>query len=163
MSSDEETRPEMPAQPKTRELPAADRTEIQINEIKVLMLKGMGELDVKMALGFKAIMGDVADLSRRLIYVEDWKSESEARMTKTSLAVRGASQVDLAHEAQLAHERDAREALATKVDELAKTNETQLAILGRLDKVASNPLVKTVAAMLATALVTWLASHGVHP
>ncbi len=55
----------------------------------------------------------------------------------------------------------AREDLAKQVAALATTNATQLAILSRLDKVASNPLVKTVGAMLFTAFVTWLATKGI--
>jgi hypothetical protein len=47
-----------------------------------------------------------------------------------------------------------------EVAALTKMQETQLAILGRLDKVASNPLVKTVVTILGTALATWAASKG---
>lgn len=99
------------------------------------------------------------------------------------------SENDLEQIAQLAQERAAREALAnahaatdakvealasahattaekvnetaTQVTDIAKTNEAQLAILSRLDRVASNPTVKFIVGMLATALVTWLASHGI--
>jgi predicted nucleic acid-binding Zn-ribbon protein len=85
----------------------------------------------------------------------------ESRIGRTSERVRGVSESDLEQDAQLAQERAAREELAAKVDAIAKTNETQLAILSRLDNVAKNPLVKTLAAMLLTALVTWLASHGI--
>jgi len=53
-----------------------------------------------------------------------------------------------------------REAIAAEVADLKATQALQLAILARLDKVASNPTVKVLGGMLATALVTWLASRG---
>jgi hypothetical protein len=65
--------------------------------------------------------------------------------------------------AQLAQERIAREDLATKVDALTTMQNTQLAILGRLDRVASNPTVKVLAGMLATAAISYLAGKGFHP
>jgi hypothetical protein len=49
---------------------------------------------------------------------------------------------------------------ASKVDRLTATQDIQLAILARLDKVASNPTVKVIAGMVATAILTWLASRG---
>lgn len=123
------------------------------------------------------VSNDLGVVKDRLIIVEDWKRSQESASRPPPLtservhavAEEHASQVSMESEAQLAQERAAREELAAKVDALAlghaaldSKQDMQLAILGRLDKVASNPLVKTVAAMLATALVTWLASHGVH-
>jgi len=70
------------------------------------------------------------------------------------------SQMDLEHDAQLAQERAAREDLAAKVDVLTETQQTQLAILSRLDKITSNPLVKTILTILGTAFATWAASKG---
>jgi hypothetical protein len=49
---------------------------------------------------------------------------------------------------------------AEKVDRLTATQDVQLAILARLDKVASNPTVKVIAGMVATAILTWLAAHS---
>lgn len=87
-------------------------------------------------------------------------AEQDTRASNVSIRVRDASRSDLEQAAQLAQERASRESLATKVDELSVTNATQLAILSRLDKITSNPTVKVIAGMIATALLTWLASHG---
>jgi hypothetical protein len=113
----------------------------------------------------KSISDEVQRLSRDVVdlradgrrFDEDIRRLSE-RTKDTSAR---ASQGDLEQASQLAQEKVAREALAAEVADLKATNATQLAILGRLDKVASNPLVKTLGAMLATALITYLATHGI--
>jgi hypothetical protein len=46
------------------------------------------------------------------------------------------------------------------VSGLTKTQETQLAILTRLDAVAANPMVRRVAYALGTAILLYLASKG---
>jgi hypothetical protein len=107
------------------------------------------------------VSSDLSIVKERLTVVEMRVKDGEERAARTSSAVRGASAVDLEHEAQLSQERAARESLAVEVRALSESQATQLAILSRLDKVASNPLVKTAGAMMLTALVTWLASHGV--
>ena len=73
-----------------------------------------------------------------------------------------ASSADLAHESRLAQEIVARQELAAKLDALTTTQETQLAILGRLDKFAANPNIKIILAVLATALMSWAASKGLN-
>ena len=93
--------------------------------------------------------------------VEKDVGDLEARVGKASMAVRGQSSAGMEQAAALAEEKVAREALAKEVADLKGTNALQLAILTRLDGVAKNPLVKTIAAMLATAFVTWLATHGI--
>jgi hypothetical protein len=80
--------------------------------------------------------------------------------TKESSAT--ASSADLAHESRLAQEIVARQELAAKLDALTSTQETQLAILSRLDKFAANPNIKIILAVLATALMSWAASKGLN-
>ena len=123
---------------------------------------------VEMKADISIVANDVSITKDRLGVVEGRILVLEDAKKITSMRVREASNADLTHEAQLAQERAAREELAVKaeelaakVDALAHTNETQLAILGRLDAVTRNPLVKTLGAMLATAVITWLATHGV--
>lgn len=144
---------ELPPQPRTMELPAADKQDILLAEVR----RGFSELRADISL----VANDVSIVKDRVAVVEGRVNALEEARKTTSMRVADASKADLEHEAQLAQERAAREELAAKVDALAKTNEVQLAILARLDHVAKNPLVKTLAAMLATAAITWLASHGV--
>lgn len=96
----------------------------------------------------------------RLESAERKVGDIEERLGRTSTGVKGLSTSDAEQAAQLAQERAAREELAKKVDGLTATQDMQLAILSRLDRVASNPTVKVIAGMVATALLTWLASHG---
>ncbi len=138
---------DMPEQPKTTKLEAVPPWAV--------------ELTRAMKSGIAEVRADISLVSNDLSVVKDRVTILESERTKLSGGVRGLSTTDAEQAAQLAQERAAREALATEVADLKKTNETQLAILARLDKVASNPLVKTVVAMMATALLTWLASHGV--
>jgi hypothetical protein len=125
-------------------------------------------MEAAMAQGFRTtnanielVTTDLGIVKDRLVIVEAWKGEQDQRSSRTSAGVRGLSLTDVEQAAQLAQERTAREELALKVDSLHASQETQMAILGRLDAVARNPLVKTMAAMLATAAITWMAAHGV--
>ena len=106
------------------------------------------------------VANDVSIVKDRVAVVESRVLSLEDARKNNSLRAAGASQMDLEHEAKIAAEIVARQELASKVDALTATQALQLAILGRLDKVTSNPTVKVIAGMLATALVTWLASHG---
>lgn len=156
---------ELPEQPKTVSLPQVPEWAIELTKsVKGgfaavnTRLDGLEGTDKTLADAVNRMDSDVKELrSGQRRNEEDIRRLSD-RTKDTSLT---ASQGDLEGAAQLAQERQAREELATKVDALTSTQETQLAILGRLDKVAKNPLVKTMAAMLATAVITWLAAHGV--
>ncbi len=166
MSNEDETQPsgrrdpraEPPEQPKTTQIPAISPIEVAITQLTRTVESGIRELRADVGL----VSNDLSIVKDRVGIIESWKNDQDARASRTSAGVRSLSTTDAAHEAQLAQERAAREALAKEVSDLKATNETQLAILGRLDKVASNPLVKTLGAMLATAVITWLATHGVH-
>ncbi len=96
----------------------------------------------------------------RLTRQEVRMDDVETRLANNSIRAKSTTQQDMEQDAQLAQERAAREALAVKVDDIAKTNEAQLAILARLDKIASNPTVKLILFALGTIATGYLASKG---
>jgi septal ring factor EnvC (AmiA/AmiB activator) len=145
---------EIPPQPKTAELPAADPIAI----LTRTLVTGLRDINATL----DSVVHEGQRTNSRLTRIEERVDEVEGRIGRNSQRVQESSKVDLDHEAKLAAEIIARQELASKVDSLTETQATQLAILGRLDKVASNPTIKVLAGMLATALFTWLASHGVH-
>lgn len=131
--------------------------------------------------GFRAVRADLElvanDLSlvkERVTIIETWRNDQDLRASRNSARVReladSTSHVDLTHDAKIAAEIVARQELERRVAETHAMVETvkaetsqQTAILARLDRVASNPLVKTVAASVGTAILTWLAARGGHP
>ena len=90
----------------------------------------------------------------RLTRLEMRQDDVETRLTRTSTRVKAESEHDMEQDTQLAQEMAAREALTAKVDTLVD-------IAGRLDRLFRHPVAKAVGSLLALALVTWLASHGV--
>lgn len=108
----------------------------------------------------KTLANEVARMSTAVddLRAADRRHEDDVR--RLSDRIKAPSSADLSNESLIASEIVARTELAAKVDALTATQEVQLAILSRLDKVASNPTVKVIAGMIATALLTWLASHG---
>ncbi len=113
----------------------------------------------RIELSLRRVVDEVNSNSKR---IEDLEKSRAAHSDRVQKLVGDTSNADISNEKALADEIVARATLAAKVDALSVTQETQLAILSRLDKVASNPLVKTMAAMMATAVLTWLAAHGVN-
>jgi len=99
------------------------------------------------------VSNDLGILKDRVTLLEAFRSEQDARATRASAGVRGLSNTDMAHEAAIA-------SLTTKMDALSTTQDVQLAILGRLDKLASNPSVKIILTVAATAIASWAASRG---
>lgn len=98
-----------------------------------------------------------------------WKDEANARLDaferwrqRTSDRVRGldasTSENDLAHEAQLAQERAAREALAKQVSDLINIANR---IEGAFSKVSENKWVQRILIGVALLIMSWLASKGV--
>lgn len=156
----DEIPPPMPPQPKTVEIAKPSTTEIQLAELLRVVKAGFADVDTR----FEKMDANVELVTHDLGIVKDRVTLLEDKARQNSLRAQSASQVDMAHESQLADEIVARKALAEKVDALTSSQATQTAILTRLDKIASNPLVKTVAASLGTAVLTYLATHyGVHP
>lgn len=159
---------EPPPLPKTTQLPAVPDWAIELTRS---MKHGFGAINARLdaqEVSLERVVNEGIRTNTRLSRIEERVDELEGRIGRTSTRVREVSQTDLEQGAQLVQERSAREAVAVKVDalaadlaQLAATNTAQLAILARLDKVASNPMVKTIAAMALTALITWLTSHGI--
>jgi ABC-type phosphate/phosphonate transport system ATPase subunit len=147
---------EMPEQPKTAKIAAANPLEIAIIELTRSVRSGIAELRVDIGL----VSNDLGIVKQRVSIIESLRVEDEARALKLSGGVRGLSQHDAEQSTQLAQEKAAREALATKVDELSASQDVQLAILGRLDKLAANPTVKVLLFALGTIATGYLASKG---
>ncbi len=172
----EDKRLEPPDQPVTKELPAADTMSIQLAELKVLLVSGLGQLDTKMVFGLRDLNTKVdrielsqelqGDVISKLKAADDilfvWKAEMEQRMKSNSIRAASTSVTDMEQSAQLAMERVAREALAEKVDDLTQSQKVQLAILTRLDKVAKHPTVKLVLLLLGLYLAGLLGSKGIN-
>lgn len=154
---------ELPAQPKTRELPAADKTEIMFAELKVLVTTRFNELDAKVERlegNLALTSGEVGVVKSELVTIHEWRGSIEERLKNNSQRAKAMTDGDRAQDAQLAQEITARQALAAKVDVLEQKTDAQTAILERLDKIASNPLVKQIAAAAGTAILTWLTMKG---
>lgn len=159
---------EPPPLPKTTQLPAVPEWAIELTRS---VKSGFGAINSRLdaqEVSLERVVNEGIRTNTRLTRIEERVDELEMRIGRASNRVREVSQTDLEQSAQLVQERTAREAITAKVDALAAdiatlsaTNSTQLAILSRLDRVTSNPMVKTVAAMIATALITWLTSHGI--
>jgi hypothetical protein len=156
MSTDEDvTEPSgMPAQPATKQLPAVSHVEILLTQIQAAMDAGFHTLRADVGL----ISNDLGIVKDRVGIIESWKNDVDARSTRTSSRVRQASEQDMAHEAQLAQERAAREALATEVADLKSVNAKQTLMLATITGLLDKPLVKrlgmAVGALLLAALTT---------
>jgi hypothetical protein len=147
---------EMPEQPKTAQLPAADPVQVLLMQLRNQMTAGFNETRADL----ESVKNEGQRTNLRLTRLEMRQDDVETRLTRSSDGVRGLSQHDVEHDAQLAQEKAAREALATKVDDLSASQELQLAILGRLDKLAANPTVKVILFALGTIATGYLASKG---
>lgn len=158
-----------PEDDKPPERPTAklDQTEILKGLVKNLtdsMATGFAKMEAKIDEGF-------SDFQKRMTRVEAWKDEVDARMNRSSERVRGQSEVDLAHEAKIAAEIQAREALArdlaaTKADvaEVKAETKAQTAILGDLKTaalgLAKHPLTQLIVVALSILLTGWISAHG---
>lgn len=159
---------ELPPLPKTTQLPVVPEWAVELTKsVRNGFDAVNGRLDAS-EVSLERVVNEGIRTNVRLSRIEERVDELEGRIGRASARVRDVSSSEQEQSAQLAQERSAREALSAKVDtlaadlsKLAAANDAQLAILSRLDKVASNPIVKTLAAMLATAVITWLATHGI--
>lgn len=136
-----------PEQPKTVELAAVPPWAV--------------ELTRSMKEGFRTTNANIEVVSNDLSVVKDRVSILETERTKMSGGVRGLSMSNAEQDAQLVQERAAREALATEVKDLKESQAVQLAILVRLDKVMSNPVVKVLLFMAGTAATGYLTAKGI--
>lgn len=164
MSNDDTQPSEMPPQPKTKEIPAARPEDILLAEVRNGFRAINTRLDTLEGVD-RDIAGEVSRMGREIVDLraDGRRHEDDIRRLsdRTKETHASASNADMGQAAALADEKTAREALAAKVDELSATNAAQLAILNRIDKLASNPLVKTIATVIGTAFLTWAASRGI--
>lgn len=158
-----------PEDDKPPERPTAklDQTEILKGLVKNLtdsMATGFARIEAKLDDG-------ISDVTKRIIKLESWKEDVDTRMNRSSERVRGQSEVDLAHEAKIAAEIQAREALArdlaaTKADvaEVKADTKAQTAILDDLKtaafSLAKHPLVQLIIVALSILLTGWISAHG---
>lgn len=109
---------------------------------------------------------DGKENNKRVTLLEVRFDELERRAATTSMRVKEPSSHDLEAKKALADEVDARKALADKVDALDAKTDAQTAMLTKLtdgaSKLAANPIIRSIATMLGTAILTWLAAHGGH-
>ena len=124
-------------------------------------------LTLKVQEGFRQTNANIEVVSsaldvvkERVHVIESWKVDQDARLQNNSMRAKQASVVDLAHEAQLAQERTAREALALKVQQLDGKQDVQLALLQQLVKLGEKPVVKLLFTAVGTAILTWLSAKG---
>ncbi len=146
---------EMPPQPKTQQLPAADRTEILLAEMKALMVAGNAQINERVEVGFKSVKADMdllggqfESLERDVRGLQSWRVRTEDRAAASSLRVQQISAIDLEQDAKLANaliqlseEKARREALekngATKADLEAITKAQTSAIVEGIKGVSS--------------------------
>lgn len=161
---------ERPSVKPTATLPKVSAVDIKIAELSVLVRDGFAAVRADIAI----VSSEVGVTKERVTLLEKRMTDLESRAANHSERVRGASAIDLEHDAKIAEEMHKREALAREVaeiravvDKTAKetTNQTatlaaQTEILEKLERVASNPIVKAVVAIVGTAVLSWLASRG---
>ncbi len=90
-----DNRADPPEQPKTVQIPAADKAEIQFTELKVLIMTTFSALDAKVALGFR-------DQNAKLETLFSWKEDVDARLRNNSQRAQASSNVDLSLESRQA-------------------------------------------------------------
>lgn len=159
-------------QPTTKQLPAADPVQVLLLKLQRGMEAGfehVGERLDRQDTVLSRVAAEGVEVNTRLTrievrveHAEKGVEDLEARIGRTSSRVREGSQTTLETESRLAQEIVARQATDAKLDSLTASQETQLAILSRLDKFAANPNIKIILAVLATALMSWAASKGLN-
>lgn len=112
----------------------------------------------------RLVSNDLSIVKDRLVIVETWKGEQDMRASRTSTGVRNLSLSDLEHAAQLAQERAAREALATKVDALTVDTQAQTKMLTTIQDavtgVLKSPMVIKIAYAAGGAILATLTAWG---
>ena len=147
------TQPSMPESRPTTQLPAVPQWAVELTQS---MKEGFRLTNANIEI----VSNDVGVLKDRVTILESRRNDDDARASKHSGGVRALSQTDLAHDAQLAQERLAREALASKVDKMATETSQQTLLLAQLLKLTEKPVVKLIATAIGTAVLTWLSARG---
>jgi hypothetical protein len=145
-----------PEQPTTKEIPKVDPVMEMLKQLREAQDAGFRTLGADIQL----VSNDVTIVKDRVGLVEQRVGVLEESRARTSGGVRQLSSHDHEQDAQLAAIITETAAVKKEVVDLKESQAVQLAILGRLDKLASNPHVKIILAVLGTAATTWLASKG---
>lgn len=169
---------EMPPQPKTQPLPAADKQEILLAELKVLMIGGFKDLDAKvdrLEANLELQGGEIGLVKKEVALIFAWKGDVDEKLKNNSLRAQATSSVDLDHEAKLGlamaaltEEKAKREALeknaATKEDVqkmLTKAAEEQTAaIVVGVQTVMKTPTAQKLKNAIVPVLLTAMAIIG---
>lgn len=187
MTTPIDPRAEPPEQPKTAQIPAADKNAILLAELKQLMVAGQAALvagqtalEERVDNGFRAtkadmdlLAGHVEVLERDVRGMQSWRVRVEDRLQSNSMRAQATSTIDSEQDAKLsnalvalAEEKERREQLernsATKADLAAITESQTAAILAGFESFKKSPLVKMAIAAVLAAATTWLATKGVH-
>jgi hypothetical protein len=134
------------------------------------------DLTTNMKAGFAAVNGrldtmeanldlqgvTVRDVATRMTAVEQRQNAMDARQSNNSMAVKNESKSNLDQDAAIA-------SIKVAVDDLVTKQDTQMAMLGRIEsagkQIIANPTVRKVASLAALALTiwlsTWISNHGV--
>lgn len=99
----------------------------------------------------------IGTLEERTNAIDGWRKNNSERVRGLAEQT---SEHDLTHDAKIASEIVARQALEMKVDGLVAATSAQTAILQRIERLASNPIVKQAATAIGAAILTWLAAKG---
>lgn len=145
-------------------------TQIPKAEIMEGLLK---QLTQTMVDGFHSVRADMRSAEERaearFARIEQRQAEHDARAARHSDQAKAlettTSNADLSIQAkqsevivkQLEQERKQNE-MHARIETLAASQEVQMAILGRLDKLFANPLLKAVAAAVGFAILQWLST-----
>jgi hypothetical protein len=171
MSTDEDvTKPSgMPAQPATRQLPAADKNEILLAEMKSLIIGGFKRIDEKVD-GVDAKVerlegsldlqgGQIGVMQKEIALVFEWKGDVEQRLKLSSMRAAAPSNVDMKHEAALMEviakdqDRDRQIAETRALAEQAATKEDVASLAeGTATKAEVKALVETSSEALTVAI-----------
>lgn len=106
------------------------------------------------------VAGDVHAVKDRIRLVEKRLDGHDELAKVAGAKEQRISEKDLAHEAAIGSLVVDVNGLKTDVASLKETQATQLAILQRLDRLAANPLVRRLAWVVGTAVLSYLASKG---
>lgn len=118
--------------------------------------EGVAELRADIQL----VSSDLNVVKERVRIVELWKIEADTRMERSSNRVRENSQQDVGQDAAIAAIKVDVESTKAKVDAIEVETKAQTVLLADIRKLAANPIVKQIATMVGTAILTWLASKG---
>lgn len=140
-------------------------TNMDATQTQALLLKKLQETMEAGFMGVRAdialVSNDVANLRDRVILVEGRQNKIDERLDGNSVRARASSQVDLDQSAALAAEKEAREALAKKVEELEGKTDAQTVILQRIDGVFASPAVRRIGQALAGLVLVAIAAGTV--